>query len=375
MNDQEMMDREVTAAPAVQPAKGLALASFLCGLGSVVCCMGVPASVVGLSLGHVAKKKGNRSGLRKVGTVFCIAGIVFHVLLMVFAGTVMPDILDEIAPELFGDGTVESVTNSSVHIPEENITNPPAETTRELSVSEMLVYTANGDGTYAVSVMDGATLPETVVIPAHYKSGTVTSIADTGFSDQRKLTSLTIPDTVTSIGNRAFSGCRKLMDIRFSVNLKTLGEGAFFNCDALRRVTLPEGVTSIGYECFAGCDTLFSVDLPNSLTQMGDAAFRNCPQFFPSFPLPAGLTSIPASTYQGCTFPDFMLTMEISHIGSFAFNGETINVILYPGTIEDWKTKVTLDENWMETPESGEYNVRVICDNGTVLYRNEQATS
>lgn len=101
MNDQEMVDREVTAAPAPQPAKGLALASFLCGLGSVVCCMGVPASVVGLSLGHVAKKKGNRSGLRKVGTVFCIAGIVFHVLLMVFAGTVMPDILDEIAPELF----------------------------------------------------------------------------------------------------------------------------------------------------------------------------------------------------------------------------------------------------------------------------------
>ena len=198
MNQQENKIVEVTNTPAVQPAKGLALASFLCGLGSVVCCMGVPASVVGLSLGHVAKKKGNRSGLRKVGTVFCIAGIVFHVLLMVFAGTVMPDILDEIAPELFGDGTVESVTNPSAHIPEASITNPPAETTRELSVSEMLVYTANGDGTYAVSVMDGATLPETVVIPAHYRGGTVTSIADAGFSDQRKLTSLTIPDTVTS---------------------------------------------------------------------------------------------------------------------------------------------------------------------------------
>ena len=60
MNQQENKIVEVTNTPTVQPAKGLALASFLCGLGSVVCCMGVPASVVGLVLGHVAKKKGNR---------------------------------------------------------------------------------------------------------------------------------------------------------------------------------------------------------------------------------------------------------------------------------------------------------------------------
>ena len=46
MNQQENKIVEVTNTPAVQPAKGLALASFLCGLGSVVCCMGVPASVV-----------------------------------------------------------------------------------------------------------------------------------------------------------------------------------------------------------------------------------------------------------------------------------------------------------------------------------------
>ena len=98
MNEQKYVNPEINPSPAPveNHAKGLALASFLCGLGSVVCCMGVPASVVGLALGHVAKKKGNRSGLRKAGTVFCIAGIVFHVLLMVFAATVMPDMLDEI---------------------------------------------------------------------------------------------------------------------------------------------------------------------------------------------------------------------------------------------------------------------------------------
>jgi hypothetical protein len=54
MNDEKYVNPEIkpVPTPAEQPAKGLALASFLCGLGSVACCI-TPAAIVGLILGSL----------------------------------------------------------------------------------------------------------------------------------------------------------------------------------------------------------------------------------------------------------------------------------------------------------------------------------
>ena len=359
-------DVKEVPAPVEQPAKGLALASFLCGLGSVVLCGGVPAAVVGLALGHAAKKKGNRSGLRKVGTVFSIIGIVFHVLLMVFAATVMPAMLDEIAPGMFGDDSVEIVTNPPAHIPE-------PETTRPLTVAEMFVYTSNGNGTYAIGVKNGCQLPADVTIPARYRDGIVTEISHGGFCDQKSLRSISIPDTVTALGVGAFASCPQLTEVSFSSESKltAVWDSAFRNCDSLESFTLPDGVKYFGYECFADCASLLSVEFPDSLVDLGIAAFRGSPHYIPTFPLPEGITSIPNCVYQECSFPTYLLPKTVTSIGSYAFNGGSLDSIVYDGTVEEWHANVTLDPSWIDPSSSGTYHVQVVCTDGTVVYTGE----
>jgi hypothetical protein len=363
MNQQENKIVEVTNTPAVQPAKGLALAGFLCGLGSVVCCMGVPASVVGLALGHAAKKKGNRSGLRKAGTVFSIAGIVFHVLLMVFAATVMPDILDEVAPGLFGDGTVESVTNPPAHIPEE-------ETTRELTAAEMLVYTANGDGTYAVSVQSGATLPQEVAIPSHHNGGTVTEIAPSGFMGQTCLRKISLPDTITAIGGTAFQGCRNLTKIDLPKGVVSIGPLAFSECRSLERVKIPEGVTEIPDSCFAGCVSLVEVQLPSTLTRVSDYAFLECKQLI-GMVLPDSITYIGEGAFREITEPHFTLPASVAYIGHDALAIRELTAIAYPGTLEEWENKVVKEADWYRPVLEGDKLLYIICVDGTIDLRDK----
>lgn len=365
MNEQKYVNPEINPSPAPveNPAKGLALASFLCGLGSVVCCMGVPASVVGLALGHVAKKKGNRSGLRKVGTVFSIIGIVFHVLLMVFAATVMPAMLDEIAPGMFGDMSVESVTNPPAHVPE-------PETTRPLTVAEMLVYTANGDGTYAVSVQSGARLPEEVAIPAHYNGGTVTEIAPSGFMGQTRLRKISLPDTITAIGGTAFQGCRNLTKIDLPKGVVSIGPLAFSDCRSLERIKIPEGITEIPDSCFAGCDSLVEVLLPSTLTRVSDYAFVECKQLI-GMVLPDSITYIGEGAFREITEPHFTLPASVEYIGREGLAIRELTAIVYPGTLEEWENKVVKEADWYRPVLEGDKLLYIICVDGTIDLRDQ----
>ena len=93
MNDDRFINPEMPPVPQYQPAKGLALASFLCGLGSLVCCM-LPAAIVGLILGRSAKKKGNRSGLRRAGVICSIVGLILTVAVTVLGVFAVMDYME-----------------------------------------------------------------------------------------------------------------------------------------------------------------------------------------------------------------------------------------------------------------------------------------
>lgn len=361
MNNDLFINPSMEDRPPVRPAKGLALASFLCGLGSLVCCTPA-AGVVGIILSHIAKKKGNTSGMRKAGLVCSICGIVLSVLISALMLVVSPAILEELDYGLFGDMTYEEATVPPVRVTEE-------ETTRELTLAEMFVYSRNGNNTYSLSIVEGAVLPAEVTIPSRYRNGTVTEIEIGAFSGQHRLETVFIPDTVTVIRPGAFAECTKLTEVRFSDNLEAIYDQAFYGCTALKQVTLPEGVTTIGYECFASCTNLNEVKLPDSLYALGMAAFRNCENLAPTVPLPASLTAIPECAYQDCRFPTFVLTEGITYIGAFAFNGDYLNSIVYPGTMEEWETRVTKEEYWYV--QTSPQPMMIICEDGTVTLPNE----
>ena len=118
---------------------------------------------------------------------------------------------------------------------------------------------------------------------------TVTTIAESAFTDCVFLTDITIPFSVTSIVDRAFSYCHSLTS--FTVDLSNSAysseEGVLFNQDKTTLVqypagksvtvyTIPNTVTTIGDSAFTDCARLASVSIPFSVTSIVDHAFSYC---------------------------------------------------------------------------------------------------
>jgi len=81
----------------------------------------------------------------------------------------------------------------------------------------------------------------------------------TGYSG--KYSVLVIPDTidgytVTSIADSVFSGNTSLTSVSLPQNLKSLGWFAFSGCTSLKSATLPKSISEIGYDAFAYCTKL-----------------------------------------------------------------------------------------------------------------------
>ena len=65
-------------------------------------------------------------------------------------------------------------------------------------------------------------------------------------------------------------------------------------------IELPAGLVSISANAFYGCSSMTSIELPAGLTSIGESAFYECSSLA-SIALPAGLTSIAANAFYGCS--------------------------------------------------------------------------
>ena len=226
MNEQKYVNPEINPSPAPveNPAKGLALGSFLCGLGSIVCCM-PPASIVGLILGVVAKKKGNRSGLRRAGVVCSIVGLILTVAVIILGVFAMMDYME----------------------------------TAHLTFSEA------EDG-WAVYVKAGE-YPEHMELPAEYNGIPVVAIGENAFTDAEGIVTVTIPDTVTVIGKNAFTHSDDLAEIVLPEGVTVIEDFAFRDCPKLVSVELPASLESIGAAAFFTNSGLHTIRYRGTMAQ------------------------------------------------------------------------------------------------------------
>ena len=104
-----------------------------------------------------------------------------------------------------------------------------------------------------------------VIIP----NGVIT-IGEYAFSNNA-LTSLTIPNSVTSIGNNAFS-YNQLTSITIPNTVTTIEVSVFYH-NQLTSVTISNGVTSIKGSAFSSNPRLTSITIPNSVTSIARGAF------------------------------------------------------------------------------------------------------
>ncbi|MFT9077490.1 leucine-rich repeat domain-containing protein [Ethanoligenens sp.] len=147
----------------------------------------------------------------------------------------------------------------------------------------------------------------------------VTSLGDSVFEGNEKITSVTIPSGVESIGRFTFNGCKNLRTINFPSTLTSLGDGVFtetlwydaqpdfvvvnhilvdykgsdteitipsgttalnttlFYGTKATKIVIPEGVTKIGSYALCDSETLTSVNIPASVQDIGISAFSDDP--------------------------------------------------------------------------------------------------
>ena len=152
----------------------------------------------------------------------------------------------------------------------------------------------------------------------------ITSIGSGAFRDRFNVVSVTIAGSVSSIASHAFSDCSSLENVTLSEGLKTIGDAAFSNT-SIGSISLPESLEQIGCSAFWNCSNLESIKIPSNVVQIGRAAFWDCINLAEIW-LSLSIQTIGFAQY-GSSNP----------AGSWTCFPDTVNVIHYAGTSDDWR--------------------------------------
>ena len=202
-------------------------------------------------------------------------------------------------------------------------------------------YKIEDDNSCTITDYDG--MASSLSIPSAINGHTVKQIDTGALSDNRIITSVTIPNGVTTIGFCAFNGCIKLEKIKFSSNLDTVCENAFNNTkwfnnqsnglvyvgkvaykykgDMPRntKITVKSDTVSISESAFKDCANLTAILIPSSVKHIDKYAFYNC-QGLTKLNFNDGIERIENDAFGSCeklTSVNFSETLK--SIGAFAF--------------------------------------------------------
>ena len=166
-----------------------------------------------------------------------------------------------------------------------------------------------------------------VTIPGTIDGKPVTSIGNSAFN-QKKLTSVTIPNSVTSIGDYAFQD-NQLTSVIIPNSVTSIG-GYAFSRNQLTSVTIPNSVTSIGRYAFSR-NQLASVTIPNSVTSIGEGAFRG--NQLTSVTIPNGVTSIGDHAFSANKLTSVTIPNSVTSIGWDAFDNNQLTSVTIPNGV------------------------------------------
>ena len=202
-------------------------------------------------------------------------------------------------------------------------------------------YKIEDDNSCTITDYDG--MASSLSIPSAINGHTVKQIDTGALSDNRIITSVTIPNGVTTIGFSAFNGCIKLEKIKFSSNLDTVCENAFNNTkwfnnqsnglvyvgkvaykykgDMPRntKITVKSDTVSISESAFKDCANLTAILIPSSVKHIDKYALYNC-QGLTKLNFNDGIERIENDAFGACeklTSVNFSETLK--SIGAFAF--------------------------------------------------------
>ena len=136
---------------------------------------------------------------------------------------------------------------------------------------------------------------------------------------KKQITKVVIEEGITSVGTNAFSGAENLEEISLPEGLRSIGQNAF-DRNSIQKLELPESLSSIGSSAFSSSKNLESVRIPSNVTKIAGDAFVYCPNLQEIW-LPLSIQSIGERS---------------AGDGDTCFS-ETVEIIHYGGTIDDWQ--------------------------------------
>lgn len=139
-----------------------------------------------------------------------------------------------------------------------------------------------------------------VVVENTYHGLPVTSIGESAFAANSRVTSVIIEEGIKSIGARAFQTCRALVSVKLPESLESIGDNAFQNCIRLEEINIPSGVTSIGNNAFAYCNAASSLNIGENVTSIGEKAFSSCIALT-DVEIPDSVVTLGESAFMDCT--------------------------------------------------------------------------
>ena len=186
------------------------------------------------------------------------------------------------------------------------------------SVTEGLVYTDLGDGTYAVSCPENVVLNNgELVLPDTYENAPIVELRNTenkanrpNFSnlgenkqsnysgaEATKIQRVRLPLKLETIAIGAFYKA-SLEKIYIPNSVKYLGQSAFEECSALKKVSNAQGLTGIGVYTFCGCSSLSDFTFAQGLVSIGSGAFIGTA--ITKAIIPEGVSTLEGYTFYNC---------------------------------------------------------------------------
>lgn len=187
-------------------------------------------------------------------------------------------------------------------------------------------------------------------------------IGEFAFDGCKSLASISLSD-VKVIESSAFGYCDMLESVSFSKSLGYIGNSAFNNCIALKNIILPYGLRYIGSWAFENCDSIKYLNIPKSVEYFGTRVYAQCKSLEYAI-IPEGVDSLTAREFELCTgLKKISLPSTLKTISGYAVLGlcESIEQIVYNGTVEEWNAIEKSDAWYIATPAC-----KVICTDGEV---------
>lgn len=168
----------------------------------------------------------------------------------------------------------------------------------------------------SLTILESVDLKNTIVLVYQGDKGTsrepttylANSIPHNGFSytpangipvGKLSLVNLILPNTIQKIGIQAFSICSNLKTIEYPENVIRIGEQAFAGCVKLE--SFPLRADTLDESCFQNCESLVgTLNLPAELSKIGISAFDGCFNI-QNIIFNSSISTIPEFCFYNCT--------------------------------------------------------------------------